>query len=484
MNTKTIGTKTQPKFDTLNEAGGQAFSLSDKESLAQLALTGTFNNTFYTSAEDQLATFKKMAQKCDSRFIAQLAVYARNEAYMKDTPAVLLAILVSRGELEIVKAIFNRVITNGRMLRNFVQCIRSGEFGRKSFGSATKRLIQDWLVNRTDEQLVLDSVGNSPSLADIIKMVHPPHREVFAYLIGKNKEYRPTSVHWMSKTSGELSSAQWKEIALNDMGYLARIKNINTLYRNECFDDAEFTARFARLINENVPRFVMPYELFAAYTFIETDVPARIRNAVSDAMETACRNVPEFDTDPIICIDISGSMSSPVTGYRAGATSKMTCTQAAAMFASALLRVNRNGQVIPFDTSPRLISINPNDTIATNASKLSVYGGGTACASALAYANMQQMKSDLVIYISDNMSWADYGRSGNTGLAGQWQTFKRQNRNAKLVLIDIQPYTSTQVQTDKDVLNVGGFNDQVFRVIKSFMDRQTWVEKIEESVEI
>ena len=43
-----------PKTDTVNEAGGKAYSLSPKAALAQVAATGCFNRTYYASAQDQL----------------------------------------------------------------------------------------------------------------------------------------------------------------------------------------------------------------------------------------------------------------------------------------------------------------------------------------------------------------------------------------------------------------------------------------------
>ena len=49
----------------------------------------------------------------------------------------------------------------------------------------------------------------------------------------------------------------------------------------------------------------------------------------------------------------------------------------------------------------------------TNAKTLASYGGGgTNCASALKYVNDNAGKGDLVIYVSDNESWVDYGRYG------------------------------------------------------------------------
>jgi 60 kDa SS-A/Ro ribonucleoprotein len=91
---------------------------------------------------------------------------------------------------------------------------------------------------------------------------------------------------------------------------------------------------------------------------------------------------------------------------------------------------------------------------------------------------------DLVIYVSDNESWADFARRQGRGtiMADEWQRFRRRNPHAKLVLIDIQPYGSTPVHERADVLNVGGFSDSVFSLISLFakgeLDRDHWVSLI------
>src|SRR5690606_18705651 len=53
-----------------------------------------------------------------------------------------------------------------------------------------KRLVRQWLERATERQLLNASVGNDPSLADVVKMVHPrpadAAREAFyAWLVGK-----------------------------------------------------------------------------------------------------------------------------------------------------------------------------------------------------------------------------------------------------------------------------------------------------------
>ena len=82
------------------------------------------------------------------------------------------------------------MIDDGRMLRNFVQIMRSGVVGRKSLGTLPKRLVQAWFDRRTDDQIFRASVGNDPSLADVIRMVHPKptsasRAALFGYLIGQ-----------------------------------------------------------------------------------------------------------------------------------------------------------------------------------------------------------------------------------------------------------------------------------------------------------
>ena len=65
----------------------------------------------------------------------------------------------------------------------------------------------------------------------------------------------------------------------------------------------------------------------------------------------------------------------------------------------------------------------------------------------------------------------------------QWNEFASRNTGAKLVCIDIQPYANTQAKERADILNVGGFSDQVFNLIAEFaggnLSAEHWVGVIE-----
>jgi len=85
---------------------------------------------------------------------------------------------------------FDRVIDSPRMLRTFVQIMRSGVTGRKSLGSLPKRKVRKWLESRSDAAIFRAQVGNDPSMADIIRMTHPKpanaaRAALYAHLIGK-----------------------------------------------------------------------------------------------------------------------------------------------------------------------------------------------------------------------------------------------------------------------------------------------------------
>lgn len=128
--------------DAINEERAPAYALSPKHQLAQYAATGCLNKTFYAGAGEQLAKVLELCADLDAEFIAETAVFCRERGFMKDMPALLCAVL-SVKDRELLNVVFPRVIDNAKMLRNFVQIVRSGAVGRKSLGSAPKRLVRE-----------------------------------------------------------------------------------------------------------------------------------------------------------------------------------------------------------------------------------------------------------------------------------------------------------------------------------------------------
>ena len=244
-------------------------------------------------------------------------------------------------------------------------------------------------------------------------------------------------------------------------------------------DETMITIVAERLKNADAIRRAraFPYQLLAAFRAAGAEMPGAITSALQDALEIATENVPSIAGKIYVCPDVSGSMTSGVTGHRVGATSAVRCVDVAGLVAASLLRRNPNAEVLAFSDDvvkmPR--PINPRDSVMTNAQYLaSLASGGTACSAPLRHLNARDAKGDLVLYVSDNQSWRDFALSGKspatrgTLMAEEWERFRARNPDAKLVLIDLQPYSSTQVSERKDVLNVGGFSDAVFEIVSLF----------------
>jgi len=515
MNKNIFNTETN-KTDKINNAGGTAYSLSDEAALAQFAVTGTFSDTYYDKAEKQLEQVQHYAENVSPEFLAKVAVYSRESAFMKDMSAFLLAKLMVR-DLNLFKRIFNRVIDNGKMLRNFVQIVRSGQVGRKSFGSAPKRMICQWLESRSDLDLFNDSIGNDPSIKDIIRMVHPKpsnkNREVlYAYLLDKNikdkinllpqiiqdfeafkkapKDNRTIpAINFQFLSSQDLSDREWVEIAKNMNWHTLRM-NLNTLLRHNVFDQPDMVNYVAaKLADENIIRKVkvFPYQLFTAFLFADQELPNKIKNALQDALEIATTNVPKIKGKAVVAVDCSDSMNTPITGKRTNAESKVTCKNVASLIAACILRNSEETDVLRFTTKSERIYLNQRDTVITNAQKIGTMSGGTSISSPLVKLNRENAKADTVIIVSDNESWADRldyvdPKSTATSLMKEWRKFKWRNPNAKLICIDLVPNDHTQAQSDKDRLNIGGFSDSVFEVVAAFLENSNskdfWVDKI------
>lgn len=497
-----------PVTDTVNAAGGAAYTRTPKAALALYAATGCLRDTYYAGAELQLAEVIALCDTLPTAFIVKTALYARREARMKDLPALLAAIVAARDGAAL-EPVFDRLIDNGRMLRNFVQIIRSGAVGRRSLGSRPKRLVQRWLEKASIEQLLSAAIGEKPSLADIVRMVHPKpkdaEREAFyAWLIGRphKEEALPAMVReyeafkrdpsgpvpalpFQYLTSLELSTAQWCEIARNASWQTIRM-SLNTYARHGVLDDAETVATIAARLGDAdtiAKARPFPYQLLATYKAVEKLIPP-IAEALSTALEAATRKVPRLDCRVVVAVDVSNSMSSPVTGRQRGGSSSVRCLDVAALIAACLKRVNPELVVMPFNTSVRDCPMQPESPVLAQAAQLTrLHGGGTAVSAPLIRLNAQRTMLDLLVIVSDNESWRDCDKAGATQTMREWAVLKARCPNAKLACIDLVPNICAQTVIRDDLLHIGGFGDEVFDLLAQFargdIDGGGWVERIE-----
>ncbi len=511
------------KADTINKAGGKAYKLDDRSALTQMAMTCCFGNTFYADPKTQLDEVSELISRVAStkdgqKFLAKLAVYSRTHGFMKDMPALLLSHLAVKAP-GLYEQVFSRVCDNFKMIRNHVQIIRSGAVdGRRSMPAAMRRQLKAWFASRSNDRLFKDNVGKSPSLKDVIKMVHPKPRDktqeaLFGYLTDSTydkrrlpklaKEYEAFKKSPSTREVPDvpfqmvdslITDAQWVEVATNAKWNMTK-KNLNTFQRHGVFNSDGMSTMIANRLKDEkeiARAMIFPYELMSAWMHINGSVPYEITDALQEAMEISTRNIPKIEGEVYIFVDISHSMHALVSGNQ---HSKMTCKNVAAMIASSILRVNPQAHVIPFESRPHFdFKLNSRDSIATNTQKINNAGnGGTnigACVDHLAKTNK---KVDAVIYLSDNESWigTNYGYYGHTQnwtlVKSSWEQIKRHNRKAKMICANLSVGQTTQAPDDKSIMNLAGFSDRMFTVMDQFLnnkDGKHWVDVVEEEVSL
>ena len=540
-----------PEADVTNEAGGAAYSADDRVALAQLACTSFLADQYYTDAGDQLGQILGLCEKVPAEWVAKVAVYARRHGFMKDTPSLLLAWL-SVKHPELADKIWCRVADNGRMIRNVVQILRSGRIdGRHAIPHVARRQIEGWLNNAREKTVFEASVGNSPALSDVIKMVHPKPKDearsaLLRLLIGKDvpveqfpeciREYEAFKLYMQAKNNPDLPEGplckpvpmpvpdlpfqmldslglgpeEWRQIARYRDRFLFTLKNLNTFQRHGVFEDEQVrdTVVAQLMSKENVERaMVFPYQVLAAYRAVQpfgsmyggyTDsapMPQRIIGAIHEALEHSLVNVPAFEGKVAICVDVSGSMHSPVSGNRGKATSVVRCLDVAALFGAAVFRKNPEARLYPFSRGVIPVNVEPRDTVTTISSKLASIGGGaTDWDAPLRMMSATKFYPDLCIYFSDMQGWvrpavqAGYYSGDRYATSAQkyWQELSRKNKKARLIMVNLAAYSSIQVKESERAMLVGGFTDEVFKVANQFhtgeLDAARWVGRIEESV--
>jgi 60 kDa SS-A/Ro ribonucleoprotein len=293
-------------------------------------------------------------------------------------------------------------------------------------------------------------------------------------------------VPFMLLSALPLSAKDWVAIAKNASWQTTRM-NLNTFARHGVFDAPGLAGLIAERLRDAVEiqrARVFPYQLLTAYQNCDAAVPADVRNALQDALELAIANVPSIAGRVVVCPDVSGSMRSPVTGYRRDSTTAVRCVDVAALVAASVLRKNATAMVLPFEQAVVPVDLNPRDSVVTNAGRLaSIGGGGTNCSAPVRFLNQRKATADLVLFVSDNESWVDQGRGRGTALLAEWSQFRSRNPQARLVCLDVQPNQTTQATERADILNIGGFSDQVFEVISAFaagqLEADHWIARIE-----
>ena len=459
---------TLPKQKTLTEnlAGGQAYSQSNELALVSLLLTSFVNDQFYKNTQTTLSDLKKLSEKIkDKEFIAKSAIFARDKFGMRSVTHALAAELTSQlNGAEWGKDFYNKVVVRVDDMTEILSYYLAYKTDKENpkFPNSLKKGFAKAFDKFDGYQLSKYKGENKEvKLVDIVNIVHPVptqrNKEALELLI--KGELKSTDT-WESKLSAvgqqaeteedlaQLKSDAWSElISTRKIGYFALLRNLRNIINQS---PSSVKAVCEMLVDEKMIKSsrVLPFRFATAYEEInKIDSSKEVRDvlvAINGALEVSVQNVPKFDGETLLVMDVSGSMS--------GRPSEI-----ASLFGSIVAKAN-SCDVMTFATNADYKSYNPMDSVMTIRNSFRYSGGGTNFKSIFQKANK---KYDRIIILSDMQGWVGY-----TSPASEFKSYKSKfGANPYVYSWDLAGYSTLQFP-EQNVFALAGFSDKVFEIMK------------------
>ena len=459
---------TMPKAKTLTEnlAGGQAYSQSNELALVSLLLTSFVNDQFYRNAQTTLDELRNLTTKVkDKEFVAKAAIFARDRFGMRSITHALAGELTSQlSGAEWGKNFYDKVVVRVDDMTEIMSYYLAYKTSKDSpkFPNSLKKGFAKAFDKFDGYQLAKYKGDNKEvKLVDLVNIVHPvPTERNKAALESLVKGELKNTQTWEAKLSqagqmaeseedlAQLKSDAWQElISSRKIGYFALLRNLRNIITQS---PSAVKSSCELLVDERMIKNsrVLPFRFSTAYEEIsKLGSSKEVRDvlvAINQALDISVCNVPKFDGETLVVMDVSGSMS--------GKPSEI-----ASLFGAILAKVN-NCDVMTFSTSAQYKQYNPMDSVLTIRSSFRYSGGGTNFKAIFEKANK---KYDRVIILSDMQGWMGY-----TTPATEFAQYKKKyNANPFVYSWDLAGYSTLQFP-EQNVFALAGFSDKVFDIMK------------------
>jgi hypothetical protein len=469
------------KSEVKNLAGGDAYNQSDELAFVSLLLTSFVNDQFYRTAEESLKSLQDLVNKIDDKeFLAKAAIFARKEFGMRSITHALTGELSSHiSGKEWSKNFYQKVIHRVDDMSETLAYYLKNKTNSKTpkIPNALKRGFASAFDKFDNYQLAKwRSEKGEVKLIDVVNLVHPQptdkNHEALSQLVVGNLKNTATWESMLSsagqKASDEeelkdLKAGAWEElISTGRLGYFSLLRNL----RNIILQSPKSASAACQLLeNENLIKKskVLPFRFTKAWEEIskmESNSEVRkVLKSINAALEISLVNVPVFEGETLVVVDVSGSMS--------GKPSEI-----ASLFAAMLVKANEC-DIMTFANYAKYMSYDPCDSIMALRNTFKFSGGGTNINDVF---NKASKKYDRIIILSDFQSWIGEDKPEKEFVRYCQST----GANPHIYSWDLAGLSTTQFPEEK-IYCLAGFSDKVFDVIKLLEeDRNALLTKIKE----
>lgn len=485
------------KNTKVNFENEKSFSLKPEYELYTAVVTTGLNGSFYEKDTTRLERIKTLIQKSNPLFVAKLAVYARNEMYMRTIPLVLVVELakIYSGDALISKMIA-KVIQRADEISELLAYYQmsNNRNGVKKLNRLSKQ-VQKGLIysfNKFDEyQFAKYNRNGEIKLRDALFLIHPKAKDdnqqmIFNKIANNTLETPYTWETELSqfgqtnfKNENERKKAfaqKWEElIDSNKIGYMALMRNLrNILEANVSAIHIQKICDYLSNEKAVLNSKQLPFRFLAAYREIKvlnSNYVSMILDALENAVLISARNIKGFDTNVsvVIACDVSGSMQQPIS-----AKSKILLYDIGLML--GMLMQNRCKNVVSgmFGDKWKIINM-PKRSVLSNVNEYYKREGevGYSTNGYLVLEDLIKRSEivDKVMLFTDVQMWNS--NNNNHSFANSWTRYKKIAPNAKLYLFDLAGYGHSPVDIQKnDVFLIAGWSDKVFDVLHALEDKK------------
>jgi hypothetical protein len=272
---------------TQNHEGAVAWRMTPEWELYTTVVTtmGT-EDKFYEKSDDRVRRIADLVRKVDAEFVAQLAVYAREEMHLRSVPMLLLVELANchRGDSLVSRAV-SRTVQRADEITELLMCYqwRMGKENLHGLSSQLRKGLAE-AFNRFDEYQFAkyNRTDRKVTLRDALLLVHPKPKdaaqgELFRKILNNSLE---TPYTWETELSavGQRSSVSGKEkseakheawqqlVESRRMGYMATLRNLRNMLQLR-LDDETMQMVCDYLANPDAVRKSkqLPFRFLSAY---------------------------------------------------------------------------------------------------------------------------------------------------------------------------------------------------------------------------
>lgn len=501
-----FNTTVKEESQVLNHEGAESFKLSPEMELYTAVVTSSLSNKFYETAEEQINRMSALISKCDHKFVAQLAVYARTEMNLRSIPLFLVVELAKLHSGDnLVSRTIEKVVLRADEIMEILICYqwRNKKEGIKKLARLSHQ-VQVGLqqaFNRFDEYQFAkyDRDNLEVKLRDALFLVHPKakddaQQELFNKIVNKTLQ---TPYTWETELSAlgqekyedaEAKKAafaeKWTEIiASGKLGYMALLRNLRNILEADV-DDNTIKDAAERIGNahEVLKSKQFPFRYLSAYRELKGNSNGKVSvviDALEDAIQASAQNIKGFtkDTHALIACDVSGSMYSSVSA-------RSSVKNYDIGLVLAMLLRNRCENVVTgiFGDTWKLVNM-PSKSILGNVDQMYNYanevGYSTNGYKVIEYLRTNNIKMDKVMMFTDCQMWNSYG--SNQTIKSEWIKYKEIAPEAHLYLFDLAGYGHAPLEMpSKDVTLIAGWSDRVFDMLDSIEHGADVLDKIKE----